>query len=121
MYSPVYLGCLYSFQTFFVRLHLQLMIQNPTAVLMNHATSVNLNDLENARKLSIFALAICASSKIWSVTLRKSSSGSARDTASKYFSLLSNLATCPKKRISAPGFGSAWCFLARGVITCEIK
>src|ERR1051325_5574706 len=42
--------------------HFQLMIQNPTAVLMNHATRVNLNDFENARRLSIFTLAICASS-----------------------------------------------------------
>ena len=48
----------------FPSLYFQLMIQNPTAVLMNHATSVNLNDLENARRLSIFTLAICANSKI---------------------------------------------------------
>ena len=44
--------------------YFQLMIQNPTAVLRNHATNVNLKDFEKALKLSIFTLAISASSKI---------------------------------------------------------
>ena|SRR5882724_4880583 len=83
IYSPVYLNLSYSFHLCEASSsYFQLMIQNPTAVLMNHATKVNLNDFENARKLSIFTLAICASSKIWSVTLRRIASGSARATAS---------------------------------------
>ena len=41
---------------------IQVMIQNPTPVLMNHATSVILNACENARKLSTFAFTIIANS-----------------------------------------------------------
>ena len=83
IYSPVYLSLSYSFHFSEASLsYFQLMIQNPTAVLMNQATKVNLNDFENARRLSIFTLAICANSKIWSVTLRRIASGSALATAS---------------------------------------
>ena len=41
---------------------IQVIIQNPTAVLINHATSVILNACENVRKLSTFTLQIIASS-----------------------------------------------------------
>ena len=41
---------------------IQVIIQNPTPVLINHATSVILKACENARKLSTFALQIIASS-----------------------------------------------------------
>ena len=62
---------------------IHVIIQNPTPVLMNHATRVILNACENARKLSTFALQIIANSYTWSVTFRSISSGLTFAIASK--------------------------------------
>ena len=73
---------------------IQVIIQNPTPVLINHATKVILNARENARKLSTFAFEIIASSYTWSVTFRSISSGLTFAIASKYAALFSYRATC---------------------------